>query len=290
MEERTDRATHSVHERDRAVRERDPRLGGAQHHLFTRTAVGRVGICAADVLPQRPHRRERERIGERVRAPRNIRFDRVGDRVHAGIGSKSRRHAQGELVIDQRRDREIREPDAKHLLVALFVGDDGEARRLASRPGGRRDRDDRQTRFVLDVRRLIVAHFSAMDREDGDRFGGVDRASTAEPDHAVVVSRGQKRRRRFDRRDGRVGDGLRIGARWDPRSGKQRCDALGDPVLGEERIGDDERPLEFEPGEDQRCFGNGAAADAKRAGERKERHKIPLTGANATGSARAFSS
>ena len=77
-----------------------------------------------------------------------------------GIGGQPQRHRQGQLVIDDRRDRAAGEPGDQHLLVGLGVGDDGKARHLRAGAGGRRDRDDRQTRF-RDLRSAPCSRASA---------------------------------------------------------------------------------------------------------------------------------
>ena len=271
MEMRADRPRHAVHQRHRAVGERQPRLRRAEHHALARGGVARLGIGGADVLADQLHRRQRERIGERIGALGDIGLQRVGEAVHAGVGGGARRHGVGEFVIHDRRQRQRAEAGDQHLLVMFRVGDDGEAGALAAGAGGGGDGDDRQRSVVGGDRRLVVAHLAAaggrVGGEDRHRLGGVDRRAAAEADQAVVAVPGaQFGDAGLDHRVGRVGDGVGEHPGGDAGGGQGFQRALDQAGGDHDRVGHHQRAGQAELAQDLGDLAHRAAADQQEAG------------------------
>ena len=219
-------------------------------------------MCCAD---QR-HRRHRQRIGERVGPLRDERLQRMRQAVHAGIGGGARRHAVGQLVVHDRGERQRAETGDQHLLVALGVGDDGEARALAAGAGRGGDGDHRQRAPVGGDRHLVVAHLAAAGGEDRHRLRRVDRRAAAEADQAVEVAALQFGDAGLDHRVGRVGHGVAEHGHRDAGGG-QRIEAVLHMARGHhERIGHHQRPRQAEFGQHLGDLPHRAAADLQHAG------------------------
>ena len=238
-----------MHQRDRAVGERQTSLGGADHHALPRGGVARFGVGRLQMLADQLHRRQRQRVGERVRPLRHIGFQGMGKTVDASIGGGARRDRERQFVVHDRRQRQAAEPGDQHFLVAFVVGYDGETGTLAAGAGGGGNGDDGHFPQVRRERHLVVPHLAAALRENGHRLGGVDGGATAEPDQAVVMAG-------VHRRDTPVDDGvvrLRHGVAKDPRrnaSSLQRIEHRShQSQLHHHRIGDDQRAGEPEFGQ-----------------------------------------
>src|SRR5260221_5289922 len=97
----------------------------------------------------------------------------------SGVGGNPDCLAQRQFVVDDGRRWQVSEPDAEHFLAGLFVGNNRESRRFGAGSRGRRNRDNRQSWNILLMWRFVAAHFTSVHTENGDRFGRVDRATTA---------------------------------------------------------------------------------------------------------------
>ena len=186
--------------------------------------------------------------------------------VHAGVGRRARRHAEGEFIVDDRRQRQRAEATDEHLFVVDGIGDDGEAGRFAAGAGGGWDGDDRKPRRIGLMRHLVGAHGRIAAGQDRHRLGRVDRGPATEPDQAIVVPGPQNDGSRLDDGVGRFGDGGAEHGGDDARCFQRVQAAPDQPGRDHERIGHDQRPGQTELGQ-QRCdLGDGAAADEHEAG------------------------
>ena len=142
-----------------------------------------------------------------------------------------------------------------HLVWVCFVGDHCGAADLRAGAGGGRDRDHRRDARGLCAPPVVAPVLEIPDRprlagHEGDRFGGIEPAAAAERDHAVVVAGTKRLDAGLDIRGGRIWPD--IGEQVDGEAGGARDlqHPMSDHVLGERRIGDQERP-----GDAQRAAG-----------------------------------
>ena len=81
MKECPKRAAHAVDQGHAAVGKRHPALHRRQHHAFPSSSIVRLAPRGLQMARDIFDARERERIGQRIRLPRHIGFDAVGERV-----------------------------------------------------------------------------------------------------------------------------------------------------------------------------------------------------------------
>ena len=147
LERRARLVRHGVHDAQKGVRERLPRKALRVVHFGTRfhIAVVRGNKFFLDHLDGV----NGKRIGIIAVRRRNVRLNRVRDRVHARVRHQFLRHSFGEVGIDDRhvgRDLEIRDGVFDTVLI---VGDNGERRDFGRRARGRGDRAEMRLRSQL---------------------------------------------------------------------------------------------------------------------------------------------
>ncbi len=231
------------------------------------------------------HRRLGDAIGEGARLAADIGLDRVRQAVEAGIGGESPGHGEGELVIDDRRRGAAGEPHDQHLLVALAIGDDREARHFRAGAGRRRNGNQGQAGLGDGIRHLVVAHAAAIGRQHRHGLGGVDGAAAAQRDEAVERAGPQRRDPGLDHLGGGIWHGVREDLPGDAGGIEPVRDLRQQARTFHEAVCDDERPARAERGQRRRYLGNGAAADIEqpRHGDGGDHGPSPAAGSCATG-------
>ena len=191
---------------------------------------------------------ERDRLGRRVVARRQIGLDAMGERVHAGRCRQHRRQAHGEVrVADRALRNEMRRDEAE--LSPVPERDQRRAADLAAGAGRRRNGDDRRhglgdlRRCRRELRRSSQA--APVGRPQGDRLGEIDRRAAADGDEAVAFARLVDGDRGFRRFLGRVRRNV-----VEHRRAAQRRRRLLQPLDQADGdhagIGDDHRSLDLE--------------------------------------------
>ena len=169
------------------VAERHPR-----HHAAARHAVVRLGLAAEQrvhLRHDRPHRAQRKRAGDGVRALCPVAFNRVSDRVQRGGHRQPQRHAAGQLRVDQRRVRVVLLALDRALDVLLRVPDGRPAGGLAARARRGRHADPARLRLVVQLEldnRAQFAHLMDLPAvQAAERFAHVHDAAAADRDDNV---------------------------------------------------------------------------------------------------------
>ena len=170
---------HGVHIAERGVVEghagQELRVG----HLLARLLVLRLAHGGGQVAGDQLDRLDGAGVGERRGCGRDIGFDGVRQRVHAGGSRQRGRHAFHHAGVVHRQEGRNVLVDDGHFHVACLVGDDGEARHLRGGAGRGVDRQQRQLRLGGLVHAFVVLDFAAVGGNQRDALGAVMRGTAA---------------------------------------------------------------------------------------------------------------
>ena len=235
-------------------------------------SLPRGGEAAGDQLDAG----QRERVGHRRRLAGDVRLDAVRERVHADVRREVARHGHRQLVVHDGDGRQQVDVEHHHLDVTLRVGDHGDLRHLAARAGGRGDCDERRARVQHLVIALVLAQRLGVRGEDRDGLGGIDRAAAAQGHEQVGVEGPVACQTGADVVVGRVGLDVGEDVAGDTRVGQEATDLAGQPALGEEPVGDEQRPVRTEAARLNRQLGQGPVSDHHCRGYvERHRHERP---------------
>mmetsp|Transcript_5204 Transcript_5204/g.16711 ORF Transcript_5204/g.16711 Transcript_5204/m.16711 type:complete len:268 (+) Transcript_5204:462-1265(+) len=240
MEERADRAAHAVDQSDACVAERDAGLRAGEHHRLARGMIVRVVARSPQVAADLGQRAERKALRERVALGAHVRLHGVARGVDPGVGREPPRHAERELVVDDGTDRQIREADAKHLLLGVRVCDDGELGGLRAGAGRAGHGNDGEPGGVHLEGRLVVAHLAAVLAENSSGFGRIHGRAAADGHDSVIAAARQLGAQLLHAVRGGVGHSVGEDAVREPV--ERRAHAIDCAIAAEEGVGHHEGP------------------------------------------------
>mmetsp|Transcript_11415 Transcript_11415/g.22390 ORF Transcript_11415/g.22390 Transcript_11415/m.22390 type:complete len:398 (+) Transcript_11415:294-1487(+) len=186
----SNRAAHTMNERDAGVTKGNTCLRAGEHHGLACSSVSRVDADLTQVAANFRQSCQRHRRRKGVAPLADVSFHRVAHGVHTSGRSELPRHAHGELIIDDSILGQVGETDAKHLFVGLRIGDDCEFGSLGASSSSGGDGKERESRGVHEARSLVVAHLALVHGERRSSFGGIHGGTASESDDGIISSLG----------------------------------------------------------------------------------------------------
>ena len=191
------RSGKAMHRAEARIGQSEPAKQAGDGHIRPGGGVAAIGEGRAQRTGGAANPFHAQRIGHRVGAGANVRFDELRERIQPGAGGDGGRQIVSQLRVNDRDFRQHERAAQAHFDPVLRRGEHGVAGDFGTGARSRRDRNKRRGRFGQ--RFAAADHFQVVEQlarvgeHRGNGFAGVQRAAAAEADdQAAVLLLGQR--------------------------------------------------------------------------------------------------